>query len=173
MKKSFSIIIIIIIVLAATLLLLSTLVFKKYEALSYFRKEIASKEEDLQSQEEYFQKLQNISDKLKENIELVQKIDSALPSNPEIPELLSFVQRSASQSGLILGDINLGLMAAGGNMKKTKVHFTVTGDYPHFRKFLSLIENSSRLIEVGSIYFFYPEQGKLFKFDLKITAYSY
>jgi Tfp pilus assembly protein PilO len=170
MKKSFSIIII---VLAAILLLLSTLVFKKYEALSYFREEIASKEKNLQSQEEYFQKLQDISDKLQENIDLVQKIDSALPPNPEIPELLSFIQRSASQSGLILGDINLGLMASEGNMKKTKINFLVTGNYPSFKKFLSLIENSSRLIEVGSIYFSYPEKGELFKFDLKITAFSY
>jgi len=170
MKKSFSIIII---VLAAILLLLSTLVFKKYETLNYLRKEIASKEKDLQLQEEYFQKLQNISDRLQENIGLIQKIDSALPPNPEIPELLSFVQRSASQSGLILGDINLGLMAAEGNMKKTKINFIVTGDYPSFKKFLSLVENSSRLIEVGSIYFSYPEKGELFKFDLKITAFSY
>ncbi len=170
MKKSFSITAI---VLAAILLLLSVLVFKKYEALSYFRKEIASKEKDLQSQEEYFQKLQVISDKLHENIDLVQKIDSALPPNPEVPELLSFIQRSASQSGLILGDINLGLMASEGNMKETKVNFIVTGDYPSFKRFLSLVENSSRLIEVGSIYFSYPEKGELFKFDLKITAFSY
>lgn len=170
MKKSFSITIII---LVAILLLLSTLLFKKYEALSYFRREIASKEKDLQSQEEYFQKLQNISDKLQENIDLIQKIDSALPPNPEIPELLSFIQRSASQTGLVLGDINLGSMVSGGNMKETRVNFLVTGAYPHFREFLSLIENSSRLIEVGSIYFFYPEGGELFKFDLKITALSY
>ncbi len=170
MKKSFSIIII---VLAAILLLLSTSVFKKYGTLSYFRKEIISKEEDLQLQEEYFQKLQNISDKLQENIDLVQKIDSALPPNPEVPELLSFVQRSASQSGLILGDTNLGLVALEGNIKKTKINFIVTGDYPGFKKLLSLIENSSRLIEVESIYFSYPEKGGLFIFDLKITALSY
>lgn len=170
MKKPFSITII---VLVAILLLSGTLLFKKYEALSYFRREIASKEKDLQSQEEYFQKLQNISDKLQENIDLIQKIDSALPPNPEIPELLSFIQRSASQTSLILGDINLGSMISGGNMKETRINFLVTGDYPHFREFLSLIENSSRLIEVRNIYFFYPEKGELFKFDLKITAFSY
>ncbi len=170
MKKYFNLIVIF---FAAILLFLAGFIFKKYENLSLLRGEISIKEDELQSQEEYFDKLQDISSKLQENKDLLDKIKSALPSNPETPELLAFVQKSASQSNLVLGDINLGLISLDKDVKKTKVNFLLTGDYLGLKKFISFIENSSRLIDIDSIYFSYPEKGELFKFNLKITVYSY
>lgn len=170
MKKYFNLIII---SFAVILLFLAGLIFKGYKGLSLLRGEISIKEDELQSQEEYFDKLQNISNKLQENKDLLDKIESALPSNSETPELLAFVQKSASQSNLVLGDISLGLMSSDKDIKKTKVNFLLAGDYLGLKKFISFIENSSRLIDIDSIYFSYSEEGELFKFNLKITAYSY
>jgi Tfp pilus assembly protein PilO len=169
MKKYFNLIIVF---FAAILLFLGFSVFKNYENFSLLRREISIKEDDLQSQEEYFNKIQDISDKLKENKDLLDKIESALPPRPETPELLAFIQKSASQSNLVLEDINLGLMSSE-KIKKTKINFILTGDYVGLKKFISLIENSSRLIGIDSIYFAYPEEGESFKFNLKISAYSY
>lgn len=171
MKKYFNLIIIF---FAAILLFLAGFIFKRYENLSLLRGEISIKEDELQSQEEYFDKLQDISNKLQENKDLLDKIESALPLNSETPELLAFVQKSASQSNLVLGDINLGSMLSDlKDIKKIKVNFLLAGDYLGLKKFISLIENSSRLIDIDSIYFSYSEKGELFKFNLKITAYSY
>ncbi len=170
MKRYFNIIVVFV---AVILVLLSSLVFKKYETLNLVKGQISIKEDELQYQEEYFQKLKNISDKLQENKDSLLKIESALPKSPQVPELLAFIQKSTSQSGLMLGDINLGLMSAEDNIKKTKVNFILIGDYIGLKKFISFIENSSRLTDVNSIYFSYPEKGELFKFNLKITAYSY
>jgi len=170
MKKYFNFIVIF---LAAILLSLGSLLLKNYKNFDLLREEISIKENELQSQEEYFQKLQSISNKLQESKNLLDKIESALPPNPETPELLAFVQKSASQSNLVLGDISLGLISSDKDIKKTKINFLLSGDYSGLKKFISLIENSSRLIDLGSIYFSYPEKGKSFKFNLKITAYSY
>ena len=171
MKKYFNFIVIF---FAAILLSLGGLLLKNYKNFSLLREEISTKEDELQSQEEYFQKLQSISNKLQENKNLLDKIESALPPSPETPELLAFVQKSASQSNLVLGDISLGLISLDPkDIKKTKINFLLSGDYAGLKKFISLIENSSRLIDIDSIYFSYPEEGKLFKFNLKITAYSY
>lgn len=170
MKRYFNIIIVLV---AVVLALLSSLVFKKYESLNLVRGRISIKEDELQSQEEYFQKLKDVSDKLQANKDSLLKIESALPGSPQVPELLAFIQRSASQSGLVLGDINLGLMSAEDNIKKTKVNFILSGEYIGLKKFIPFIENSSRLIDVNSIHFSYPEKGELFKFNFKITAYSY
>ena len=170
MKRYFNIIIVFI---AVILVLLSSSVFKKYETLNLVRGQISIKEDELQYQEEYFQKLKSISDRLQENKDSLLKIESALPENPQIPELLAFIQKSTSQSGLMLGDVNLGSMSTENNINKTKVNFLMVGDYIGLKKFISLIENSSRLTDITSIHFSYPEEGELFKFNLKITAYSY
>ena len=170
MKRYFNIIVVFV---AVILTLLSTLVFKKYEALNLVKGQISIKEDELQYQEEYFQKLKSISDKLQENKDSLLKIESALPESPQVPELLAFIQKSASQSGLMLGDINLGLMSTEDNINKIKVNFILIGDYIGFKKFIPFIENSSRLININSIHFSYPEKGELFKFNFKITAYSY
>jgi len=169
MKKYFNLIIIF---FAVILSFLAFSVFKRYENLSLLRGEILIKEDELLYQEEYFNTLQDIFNKLQENKELLDKIESALPSNPEMSELLSFIQKSASQSNLVLGDTNLGLMSSD-NIKKTKVNFLLSGDYLGLKKFISFIENSSRLIDIDSIYFSYSEEEELFKFNFKITAYSY
>lgn len=170
MKRYFNIIILFV---AVVLALLSSSVLKEYEALNLVKGQISIKEDELQYQEEYFQKLKSISDRLQENKDSLLKIESALPENPQIPELLAFIQRSTSQSGLMLGDVNLGSMSAEDNIKKTKVNFLMMGDYIGLKKFISLVENSSRLTDITSIYFSSPEEGELFKFNLKITAYSY
>jgi len=170
MKRYFNIIILFV---AVVLALLSSSVLKEYEALNLVKGQISIKEDELQYQEEYFQKLKSISDRLQENKDSLLKIESALPENPQIPELLAFIQRSTSQLGLMLGDVNLGSMSAEDNIKKTKVNFLMMGDYIGLKKFISLVENSSRLTDITSIYFSSPEEGELFKFNLKITAYSY
>jgi len=170
MKKYFNFIIIF---LTVALLFLDGLLFKNYKNFSLLKEKILVREDELQFQEEYFQKLQNISSKLQENKNLLDKIESALPSNPETPELLAFIQKSASQSNLVLGNINLGLISSSKNIKQTKINFLLSGDYTGLKKFISLIENSSRLIDIGNVYFIYPEEGRLFSFSFKITAYSY
>ncbi|MCP6718316.1 MAG: type 4a pilus biogenesis protein PilO [Patescibacteria group bacterium] len=170
MRKYFSFLMIFFAVIIISLLFL---VFQNYQSFSVYQKEITIKEQDLRSQEEYFQKLQEIAEKLEKNKDLLAKIETGLPLSPEVPELLAFVQKSASQSGLALGSISLGSSVVDEKIKKTKVNFIVTGDYDGFKKFLSFIENSSRLIDIDTIHFSYPEKIDEFRFNIKITAYSY
>ena len=158
-----------------SVLLLFLLIWPKYQNLSSLNKEISKKELEFQSQEEYFQNLKDISERLKEYQESLSKIDSALPSNPSLPELCNFLQKTSSQSGLSLKEISPSSIATGGEeIKESKVNLTLAGSYPSFKNFLSVLEKSARMIELEKISFSSPKkETESFDFDLIIKVYSY
>lgn len=158
-----------------SMLLGFTLVRSKMEELSTLKEDIEVKEIDLQSQENYFESLQTTSEELKKYESSLSKIDSALPKEFSLPEILNFVQTASSQSGLSLKVISPALTAYLQKEKPTKItrlNLILAGNYNEFKTFLSLLENSSRLIEVENVSFIYPEEGS-FNFNLTIAVYSY
>lgn len=156
-----------------SLLLLSALVLPRYKDVISLKQEILEKEFELESQEQYFQTAQEVFDRLKRNEASLLKIESALPANPALPELLSFIQKAASQSGLTFKRISPALVTLAGAVKKTKVNFVLVGSYPDFKNFISAVEISARLIEVESVHFSYPPKGGPFTFDITIMVHSY
>lgn len=163
----------IIVCLSLSLLLLFNLVLPGHRNLSFLRGEILKKEFELQSQEEYFQRLQEVSEELKKEEDSLLKIESALPPNPALPELLNFIQKAASQSGLTLENISPTLVASAKEIKETKINLILIGDYLGLKSFLSIVERSARLVEIENIYFSYPTRGGPFNFNLTIMVHSY
>ena len=160
---------------ALSILLIFTLLFPKYRTLDYLKKEILSKDTELQSQEENLQYLLEISRAIKEREESISKIESALPNKPSLPELLNFFQKAASQSGLILEEVSPSLTSSGEEeeIRTTLVSFALKGNYSDFKNFLSIVEKSARLIKVNTISFSYPEEENLVTFNLSTAVYSY
>ena len=165
----------ILIISAVAVLLIFTLVFPKYRDLDYLKKEIIIRESELQSQEEHSQKLSGILEEIEVRRDSISKIESALPEEPSLSELLNFLQKSASQSGLILEEVSPQVVGGGvkGEIGDTLVNLVLKGTYPDFKSFLSLIENSARLIEANSISFEYSEEGDLLSFEMSIKVRSY
>ena len=160
---------------ALALLLIFTLVFPKYRTLDNFKKEILIREAERQSQEEHLQELLGTLEEIEEKKESIAKIESALPRDPSLPELLNFFQKAASQSGLILEEVSPKAIRSGEEegIRNTLVNLVLKGTYFDFKNFLSLVEKSARLIEVNNISFEYSELGDLLSFELSIKVHSY
>ena len=151
------------------------LVLPKYQELRALEEKIRDKKMEIASQEEYFSDLQKISEQLKEYQVPLAKIGQALPQNPSLPQLLDFFQKTGSQSGLVLKGISPAFtvpVEGISGVRQTSLSLALEGSYPSFKDFLSILENSARLIELENISFSSPKEGP-FTFNIRIKVYSY
>lgn len=169
---------IIIISLSLGLILGWGLVFPKYQELSSLRQKIEEKKAEINNQDEYFSNLKKISEELKNYQIQLAKIKTALPSNPflSLPILLDFFQKASFQSGLVLKEIKTPSIQASPDFKEIQeiaLTLVVSGSYPSFKNFLSILEKSARLIQVENISFSGEKKEASLDFNLKIKTYSY
>ena len=80
----------------------------KYQDFDVLRFKVKEREIELRHKKEYFSDLFQTSQKLKEYSAELAKIDSALPTEPSILDLLRFLEKESAQNGLILTDFNFG-----------------------------------------------------------------
>lgn len=148
----------------------------KYQEFSDLRSEFTRKEKEIVRKEKYFSQLETLSKKLEEYPEELSKIDSALSLDPSIPALFNFFQKTSFESGLILQGLSLGKTSFSrelGGIQGISFSASVSGSYPAFKNFLSAIYKNSRIIEVESIGFSFPEEEDLFSFGLKLGTHFY
>lgn len=165
----------IIVCLTAAIILAIALVFPKKGDLDSLNKKVSDKKSELRSKEDYFSNLEKTSNALEKYPTQLAKIGSALPQISQLPALFDFLQKAASQTGMVLTSITPAFLAekslGAEELNSSTVTLIVLGDYPAFRDFLRLLENSSRIIEAENISF--STQEGFPKFDLKIKTYSY
>lgn len=161
------------------------LCWPKYQEFKGKKVEIETKNEEIRKKEEYLLNLGILSDKLSTYKEQLSKIDSALPKDPSVAALFNFLQKTSSESGLILTDIDVsGLFpledsaqvqeSSGGRIQKMSFSVSVNGSYSAFKNFLSVVYRNSRLIEVKSISFSsFEERKDLFDFNINLETQSY
>lgn len=165
--------VIVIICLTAAIILAIALVFPKKEDLDSVLKKVNEKKAELQSKENYFASLGQTAEDFKKYQEPLAKIGSALPQSSQLPALFDFLQKASSQTGLVLTNISPLAQKPSGieGISEHSINLVVNGTYSAFRNFLSVLEKSSRLIEVGSVSF--SIQEKTPEFNLRIKVYSY
>lgn len=154
MKKSFSIPILLLVVL----LLATFLVWPQYREFKDLKEQIKQKQAEFSETEKYLSELSQISEKLSNYQDSLEKIESALPQEFSLSSLLNFFQKESSENGLLLKNINQtegerkeepkGILA---KVKETYINLSLTGTYPSLKGFLESLEKSSRLIEVENI----------------------
>jgi Tfp pilus assembly protein PilO len=157
-------------------ILISVLLFflfisPKQTSLSILNSQLLQKRYELETLDKYFQEILKTSEKLKNYQEEISKIDSALPDDPSIPLLFNFLQKSSSQSGLLLENIGSINLNEEGRLKKWTTNFKLKGDYPSLKNFISILERSARLIRVDKISLL--SEGESPSFDLTISFFSY
>lgn len=154
-------------------IIIVVLIVPKYQDFQGLRIELASKKTDLQNKLDYFANLKTLKEKLGKYEAELAKIDSSLPSDPSMPSLLDFLQKIASQEGLVLQKVGFGQTAIALEslpVMKKEVFFVADGLYPSFKKFVLDLEKSSRLIQVESLSFSFPEKKEVFSFDLVVST---
>ncbi|MDP3991240.1 MAG: type 4a pilus biogenesis protein PilO [Candidatus Nealsonbacteria bacterium] len=154
------------------------LAWPKYQSFQGLRDDIKEKQADLESKEQYFSQIKEISRQLEEYQDELTKVSSALPKKPSLPSLFNFFQTSASESGLILKNINLGGVKTPkkqeNSLKEISLGLELLGSYKSFKSFLETIEGSSRMIEIENLSLAPPtETQESNSFSLEIKTYSY
>lgn len=143
---------------------------------SDLKKEVSKQELELKQKENYLANLKELSKKLKEYQETLEKIETALPQEPSLASLLSFFQTKSAESGLILKDLG-GIASFQPEQEKSaiqeiQINFTLQGSFSAFENFLRLLEKSARLIEVRRISLEAGEE-ELLEFTLQVKTHSY
>jgi Tfp pilus assembly protein PilO len=148
------------------------LIYPKYQDMIIIRNQVKARENELRSKQEYLANLAQVSEKLKEYEEQLDIIDSALPPDPSLPLFFDYLQKAASQNGLILTGMVHSPTSSGEGIKITSVNLTVTGSYSSFKEFIGVLEKSARMIKINTFSFSAPED-EIYDFNLSITVHSY
>jgi Tfp pilus assembly protein PilO len=148
---------------------------------------LAEKIKALEEKNSYYSRLIKIDKELAVYRAEIDKIDSALPKEVSLPVIFDYLKRISAKQGLILDRVDFSgtgrlsskykRLTEKGNSKETgvvKIAFSasLTGPYPAFKKFLSELYQSAKLIEVKSLNFSSPTEGNLFEFDLELETYA-
>lgn len=153
--------------LVAALAITVFLIRPAYQELQEVDFKVKKKRAELENLEKYYSELQEADSNLKNHKEQLAKVDSALPSQPDLPSMFNFFQNTADQEGLILmdvGSISVAPLHKEKNrvspVKTIEMNLEAIGSYNAFKKFVSEVEKSASLIEVKNITFTSKERTK-------------
>lgn len=151
------------------------IIWPKYQDFKNLQLEIGNAKLEVKYKEEYFQDLRKTLEEFQNYQSNLKKIDSALPSELDFPNLFNFLQNLAAQNELILGSIASTLQPASKEKKigEISLSLSLSGTYPDLKKFLVSLEKQAKLFETKSISFSTPEEGEIFDFSLNIETYTY
>lgn len=182
MSRNYLSIIILIIALSGT----AFFTWPKYQQLEFLREDILARETELRSKNEYFDDIKRIFEELKAYEESLGKISSAMPADPLLPATFNFIQNTASQSGLILEEVQAGGIttfdgkpvigdetSAPRVVKAISLTISLAGSYDSLKSFLAEAEQSARIIEIKNIGFASSKEDEPFSFKLDILVYYY
>lgn len=178
----------------ATLLLIFFLVAPKYRQFSDLRQKISEKQATYDAKFAYYSEIANIYEKIMAKKDIVDKIDTAIPSSPAFAPLVYLFQKKSVENGLIARGLFLTRVSNAdpeSNIKEIVFSLDLLGGYQAFKSFLSSLEKSARLFEINSISFSssartlepltplknknptQPQILQTYPFKLEITTYSY
>jgi Tfp pilus assembly protein PilO len=159
-----------------TVIIVFFLLWPSFQKLQEVQAEITRKEVEIEGKKEYLSNLDKTKSELEERGEEISRIESALPSGSFLPSLFNYLQKTSSESGLILGGISSGSPSSlekSPTVQETTISIDLIGSYSALNNFLVSLEKSARLIRIESIDFSSGEGGRLFTFKLKMKVYSY
>ncbi len=138
-------------------------VLPQWFSFRHIKTEALQKEQELQNRKEYFDGLAKDLAEFSGFQDSLQKIDTALPGEPEVAPLISFFNEKAVRNGLVLKAVAESQVSAmdseinSDEIKKIQkipaAYFTISlvGQVSAFEAFLRDIETSARLVEVQNI----------------------
>lgn len=173
----------IVLISSLVVLFIAIILWPQYQSLQGLNLQIKEKKTELEDLKSYFRELEDISQELNQYSESLAKIDSAIPSDPSLPSLLRFLEKGASESGLFLkkiGTFTTAPVEKESRLKATSIDLELSGSYLALKNFLSKLEKTDRLIEVGNISFSSKSKeseaiktGNIFLFTLQFKTHSY
>ncbi len=170
------------IILFVTLIVLFYLFLPNYQKVKELEIDVLTKEKELTKMENYFRDIVETYKKLIAKEDVLEKVNTALPSEPPLDSLIYYFEEESTRNGLILSSINLRGVSSGVVGNQITFSLEVNGSYSAFRNFLESIEKSSKIIDVENISFSSSRDiseeengftGQIHNFGLNIKTYSY
>lgn len=174
-------------ILFIILLMVFFLVVPEYKTFRQLQTELGEKKAEYNAEFDYYAAISKTYFELQSRKGDIQKIDDALPGNPNFGQLVYYFQKTASENGLLVRDLFLSKSAQNNTGEKASVKDLVfsmdlMGNYPSLENFMVALENSSRLFEITSISFgsgavqtaqsqFQTQQ--ISSFSLQVKTHSY
>jgi Tfp pilus assembly protein PilO len=176
----------------AIILLVFFLVMPEYKTFTQLQTQIGEKQAEYDAEFQYYGEIARTASNLQDHQADIDKIDNALPTNPDIGKIIYFLQGAALQNGMMIKDLFLSKSSSGsaqansaGKIKDIVFSMDLLGDYSSLEKFMISLEKSSRIFEISSISFGSPSQAstgssqsqfqiqQTFSFNLQIKTNSY
>lgn len=170
----------VVLIIALTIFFLFAL--QKYQESMDLEMELTRKQAQYENQVDYYFKLSDILESIKQKQDILEKIESALPSEFAFAPIIYFLQEKAAKSDLNIKLINFlqpedSQQDSSENQKPEvkNVMFKVElqGNYQSLKTFLYALEQSARLFEVKSIAFVSPQSSALGRFQSASKSYDF
>jgi len=152
----------IIIILAISLTTFFLFALPKYQDSKRLELDLAQKQSQYEGLVNYYLGLSDILNKIQQQKDVLDKINSALPTNFTLSPVVEFLQQKAEEANLTIKAVTfsqqqaLGSLASSGsnmNVKDVNLKIDLSGSYQGIKEFLASLENSARIFEVDSISF--------------------
>ena len=137
-------------------LLIFFLVAPKYQQFKVFQQKIGEKQAAYDAKFAYYSEVANVYEQLMAKKDIVDKIDSAIPSNVSYGTLVYFFQKKGLENGLIMKGLFLTRASSINpetDIKEITFSLDLLGGYAALKSFMASLEKSARLFEVASISF--------------------
>ncbi len=161
---------------------------KSYQTL---KEEVRKKEVSLQDVKDYAQQLQKTQQDLENYKPELDKINSALPADPDLASVFNLLQQKASENGVVITNVSLAQVpkktsqpdqstsaqkAEVSPLQEYRLSLTILVSAPSLENFLKSIEGSARLLEVKTLSIL--EKGKtqattLKECNISLAVFSY
>lgn len=160
----------------------------KYTQTSQTREQLAAVEEQRANLEADQEELNRLISKLEQSEDEVKLLDEAVPLTARPTRIALLMETLAQNTGLTLTQMSIGQtdeFIASGNKEELKdplkaprelatieVSASTSGTVEQFRNFLTLLEQSGRIIDVSSLTVNSSDQGPSYNIRLKTYAYE-
>ena len=138
-------------IIAISILLLFTLILPAFDKTRALFRTIEERKSILTEQENLLDQIQSLNKSIDNRIDEIGKLDTLLPKNKELPELIITLETTSSSSGLILSEIKFSELTVQGDIKKISGDIRLSGSFSSFLNFLKNIEDNIRIIDVMNI----------------------
>lgn len=136
-------------------------------------KSIEQREQEIQSNEDYFEQINALNSQLGSYRSGLENIDYALPDNADLPLFYHTMQQYAAQGGLLLSDLSITAQeSADGGVQPIQVSLAAEGSYDSIKNFMTTLQDSAKIFTIESFNTGVGESGSVF-LNITYTTYSY
>jgi Tfp pilus assembly protein PilO len=137
------------------LILIFFLVMPEYNRFKSLQQTLGEKIAEFNAEYDYYNAIDTTYYQIQSHMDGLQKIDDALPTDPNMGRLVYFLQKKGTDSGIIINSLFLSKSAGvtANSVKDVGFSLNLIGSYSSLEAFLRTLEKSSRIFEITGITF--------------------